>query len=90
MSTPTQENKNWLIPNEPLTALQNLINGCLVAQNKGAFSFEESSVIWESIKFLVELQVQLRESNQNMNEVLKEELSKPEDEAQENLPAESV
>lgn len=75
-----QENKGWLQPSEPLAALQNLINGCLIGQNKGAYSFEESSVIWDSIKYLVELQVNLRETEGNLNDVLKNELSKPEEE----------
>ncbi len=72
-----QENNSWVSVNEPLAAVQNLINGCLIAQSKGAFSFEESSILWESVRYLVSLQVQLRESNGDMNAVLKEELAKP-------------
>ena len=72
-----QENNSWVSVNEPLAAVQNLINGCLIAQSKGAFSFEESSILWESVRYLVSLQVQLRESNGDMNAFLKEELAKP-------------
>lgn len=79
----TQENKGWLLPNEPLSAVQNLINGCLIGQNKGAYSFEESSVIWESIKYLVQLQVSLREAEGDLNAILKNELAKPEEEEKE-------
>ena len=76
----THENKGWLLPNEPLSAVQNLINGCLIAQNKGAYSFEESSVIWESIKYLVQLQVSLRETEGDLNTILNNELAKAEEE----------
>lgn len=70
------EHKVWHEITEPLSAVQNLINGCLLGQSKGAFSFEESSLIWESIKYLVTMQVQLRENGEDANIVLMKELAK--------------
>jgi len=35
-------------------AVNILIQGVEVAQNKGAFSFEESTVIWQALAFLKE------------------------------------
>lgn len=78
------EHKVWHEINEPLNAVQNLINGCLVGQSKGAYSFEESSLIWESIKYLVTLQVKLRESEDDPNEFLLKELAKKDSEESEN------
>jgi hypothetical protein len=77
------EHKVWHEINEPLSAVQNLINGCLVGQSKGAYTFEESSLIWESIKYLVTLQVQLRETESDPNEFLLKELSKKDPEESE-------
>lgn len=71
--------KNWVEPTEPLAAIQNLINGCLLAQARGAYSLEDSSALWDSIKYLISLQSKLREDNKNINDVLQEELAKPED-----------
>lgn len=71
--------QNWLEVTEPLAAIQNLINGCLLAQSRGAYSFEDSSALWDSIKYLISLQTSLREENRDINDILKEELSKPED-----------
>lgn len=83
------EHKVWHEIKEPLSAVQNLINGCLLGQSKGAYSFEESSLIWESIKYLVTLQVQLREDEVNVNEFLMNELAKKEEhEVPENEPKE--
>jgi hypothetical protein len=70
------EHKVWHEIIEPLSAVQNLINGCLLGQSKGAYSFEESSLIWESIKYLVTLQVQLRENEDDPNAFIMKELSK--------------
>ncbi len=77
------EHKVWHEINEPLSAVQNLINGCLVGQAKGAYSFEESSLIWESIKYLVTLQVKLRESEDDPNEFILKELAKKDSEESE-------
>lgn len=71
--------QNWLEVTEPLAAIQNLINGCLLAQSRGAYSFEDSSALWDSIKYLISLQTSLREENRDINGILKEELAKPED-----------
>lgn len=79
------EHKVWHEITEPLSAVQNLINGCLLGQSKGAYSFEESSLIWESIKYLVTMQVQLRENGEDPNSILMEELSKKETEPEESL-----
>lgn len=73
------EHKVWHEITEPLSAVQNLINGCLLGQSKGAFSFEESSLIWESIKYLVTLQVQLRENEEDPNVFLMKEMAKQDD-----------
>lgn len=73
------EHKIWHEITEPLSAVQNLINGCLLGQSKGAFTFEESSLIWESIKYLVTLQVQLRENEEDPNVFLMKEMTKQED-----------
>lgn len=70
------EHKVWHEITEPLSAVQNLINGCLLGQSKGAYSFEESSLIWESIKYLVTLQVQLRESEDDPNVFIMKEMAK--------------
>lgn len=70
---------------EPLAALQNLINASLLGQSKGAYTFEEASIVWESIKYLVNLQVKLREEDKDMNDLLIQELSKKEEETQETL-----
>lgn len=70
------EHKVWHEITEPLSAVQNLINGCLLGQSKGAFSFEESSLIWESIKYLVTLQVQLRENEDDPNVFIMKEMAK--------------
>jgi hypothetical protein len=77
------EHKVWHEINEPLSAVQNLINGCLVGQSKGAYTFEESSLIWESIKYLVTLQVQLRENGEDPNGILIQELSKKDENPEE-------
>lgn len=74
------EHKVWHEIKEPLSAVQNLINGCLLGQSKGAYTFEESSLLWESIKYLVTLQVQLREDDVNPNEFLINELAKKQEE----------
>lgn len=79
-----QENKIWLPITEPTAAIQNLINGCLIAQSKGAYSFEESSILWESMKSLVNLQVQARESGEDFNQTLKMELAKKDDSTENN------
>lgn len=79
------EHKVWHEITEPLSAVQNLINGCLLGQSKGAFSFEESSIIWDSIKYLVTMQVQLRENGEDPNSVLLNELAKKETEPEEIL-----
>lgn len=84
------EHKVWHEITEPLSAVQNLINGCLLGQSKGAFSFEESSLIWESIKYLVTLQVQLRENGEDVNLVLMKELSKKDSDTEENQTKEEV
>lgn len=73
------EHKVWHEITEPLSAVQNLINGCLLGQSKGSYSFDESSLIWESIKYLVTLQVQLRESEEDPNMFLLKELAKTEE-----------
>jgi hypothetical protein len=72
------EHKVWHEITEPLSAVQNLINGCLLGQSKGSYSFEESSLIWESIKYLVTLQVQIRENDEDPNDFLMKELAKTE------------
>jgi len=83
--------KNWVEVTEPLSAIQNLINGCLLAQSRGAYSLEDSSALWDSIKYLIALQSKLREENKNINDILQEELSKPEDsENFEESPMDSV
>lgn len=79
------EHKVWHEITEPLSAVQNLINGCLLGQSKGAFSFEESSIIWDSIKYLVTMQVQLRENGEDPNSVLLNELAKKETDPEEIL-----
>lgn len=79
------EHKVWHEITEPLSAVQNLINGCLLGQSKGAFSFEESSIIWDSIKYLVTMQVQLRENGEDPNSVLLSELAKKETDPEEIL-----
>lgn len=79
------EPKTWTPITEPLAALQNLINASLLGQSKGAYTFEEASIVWESIKYLVNLQVKLREEDKDMNDLLIQELSKKEDETQETL-----
>jgi hypothetical protein len=83
MSNPEQ--KTWSPITEPLAAVQNLINAALLGQSKGAYNFEEASIVWESIKYLVNLQVTLRDSNKDMNDVLIEDLSKKEDEKSEEI-----
>ena len=83
MSNPEQ--KTWSPISEPLAAVQNLINAALLGQSKGAYNFEEASIVWESIKYLVNLQVTLRDSNKDMNDVLIEDLSKKEDEKSEEI-----
>jgi hypothetical protein len=75
--------KNWVEVTEPLAAIQNLINGCLIAQSRGAYSLEDSSALWDSIKYLIALQSKLREENKTINDILQEELAKPEDESTE-------
>jgi len=72
------EPKTWVPITEPLAAVQNLINAALLGQSKGAYTFEEASLVWESIKYLVNLQVKLREEDKDMNDSLNEELSKTE------------
>jgi hypothetical protein len=72
------EPKTWVPITEPLAAVQNLINAALLGQSKGAYTFEEASLVWESIKYLVNLQVKLREEDKDMNDSLIEELSKTE------------
>lgn len=79
------EPKTWAHITEPLAALQNLINASLLGQSKGAYTFEEASIVWESIKYLVNLQVKLREEDKDMNDLLIQELSKKEEETQETL-----
>jgi hypothetical protein len=69
------EPKTWVPITEPLAAVQNLINAALLGQSKGAYTFEEASLVWESIKYLVNLQVKLREEDKDMNDSLIEELS---------------
>lgn len=75
--------KNWVEVTEPLAAIQNLINGCLIAQSRGAYSLEDSSALWDSIKYLIALQSKLREENKTINDILQEEMKKPEDESTE-------
>jgi len=78
-----QTQKNWVEVTEPLAAIQNLINGCLLAQSRGAYSLEDSSALWDSIKYLIALQSKLREENKTLNDILREEMAKPEDEVTE-------
>jgi hypothetical protein len=80
--------KNWVEVTEPLAAIQNLINGCLIAQSRGAYSLEDSSALWDSIKYLIALQSKLREENKTINDILQEELAKPEDESTESTDSE--
>ncbi len=80
--------KNWVEVTEPLAAIQNLINGCLIAQSRGAYSLEDSSALWDSIKYLIALQSKLREENKTINDILQEELAKPEDESTESTDLE--
>jgi hypothetical protein len=80
--------KNWVEVTEPLAAIQNLINGCLIAQSRGAYSLEDSSALWDSIKYLIALQSKLREENKTINNILQEELAKPEDESTESTDSE--
>lgn len=90
-STTNATPKNWVEVTEPLAAIQNLINGCLLAQSRGAYSLEDSSALWDSIKFLIALQSRLREENKNINDILQEELAKPDDsESFEESPMDSV
>lgn len=90
-STTNPTPKNWVEVTEPLAAIQNLINGCLLAQSRGAYSLEDSSALWDSIKFLIALQSRLREENKNINDILQEELAKPDDsESFEESPMDSV
>lgn len=74
-ATPT----NWVEVTEPLAAIQNIINGCLLAQSRGAYSLEDSAALWDSIKYLIALQTKLREENKNINSVFEQELAKPEE-----------
>lgn len=74
-TTPT----NWVEVTEPLAAIQNIINGCLLAQSRGAYSLEDSAALWDSIKYLITLQTKLREENKNINSVFEQELAKPEE-----------
>ena len=83
-SSTTTTPKNWVEPTEPLAAIQNLINGCLLAQSRGAYSLEDSSALWDSIKYLISLQSKLRDDNKNINDVLQEELGKSEDDQYDN------
>ena len=83
-SSTTTTPKNWVEPTEPLAAIQNLITGCLLAQSRGAYSLEDSSALWDSIKYLISLQSKLRDDNKNINDVLQEELGKSEDDQYDN------
>lgn len=67
----------WIAPDNMVSCVQNLINGCLLAQSKGVYSMEESSILWNSITFLITKQKELREANPSLTpkEVLENQLS---------------
>ncbi len=64
----------WHNPDNIVSCIQNLINGCLQAQPRGVYSMEDSAILWSSITFIVEKQRELRSTNSSNINALSEHI----------------